>query len=284
VSDSGRTAAHGQSESMLAGIGSFAFGWAVEHGQLRFDEHALLDFAAGHGLNVVQIGDNLPVHTWEPDRLERFTRAARATAISIELGARGLTEAHLAEYLNRCEQCNARLLRFVADAGSYRPSADDLIAILRNAAAPLVRAGVILALENHDRFPARVLRRIVEDAGTPNVGVCLDTANSLGAGEGLVAVTDVLAPLTVNLHVKDVQIRRLPHMMGFVVEGRPLGAGQLDISSTVRQVLRHGRCRSVILEAWTPPAETVEQTVQREWASALASTERLKSLLADLQP
>ena len=264
---------------MLAGIGSFAFGWAVEHRQPRFDEHALLDFAALHGLHVVQIGDNLPVHTWAPDRLERFIRAARTAAISIELGARGLTEAHLAEYLNRCGLCGARLLRFVADAGSYHPSADDLIAILKNAAAPLVRAGVILALENHDRFPACVLRRIVEDVGTPNVGVCLDTANSLGAGEGLAAVADVLAPLTVNLHVKDVQISRLPHMMGFVVEGRPLGAGQLDISSAVRQVLQRGRCRSVILEAWTPPAGTIEQTIEQELANAVVSAERLHRLM-----
>jgi sugar phosphate isomerase/epimerase len=269
---------------LLPGIGSFAFGWAVGHTQQRFDEHAVLDFARVHGLRVVQIGDNLPVHTWAPERLERFTRATRAADISIELGARGLTEAHLAEYLNRCADCGARLLRFVADASSYHPSADDVIAILKNAAPVLAEAGVTLALENHERFPAVVLRRIVEDAGSPNVGICLDTANSLGAGEGLGAVTDVLAPLTVNLHVKDVQITRLPHMMGFVVEGRPLGAGQLAIASTIEKVLQHGRCRTVILEAWTPPAETIEQTIEQEFASAVVSAERLKALLSDSPP
>jgi hypothetical protein len=49
VTDTGRTAAHGSPESMLAGIGSFAFGWTVEHGQPRFDEHALLRFVADAG-------------------------------------------------------------------------------------------------------------------------------------------------------------------------------------------------------------------------------------------
>ena len=107
------------------------------------------------------------------------------------------------------------------------PPPDDLIALLRNAGPALAAANVTLALENHDRFPAATLRGIIESAAIPHAGICLDTANSLGAGEGLSAVTETLAPLTVNLHVKDVRISRLPHMMGFVVEGRPLGAGQL---------------------------------------------------------
>ena len=224
---------------MSVGVGSFAFGWAVA--QARFDEHALLAFARTHVLTVVQLADNLPIHTWAAERIARFTREAHAAGISIELGARGLTEAHLAEYLRLCGQCGARLLRFVADAHPYEPSPEDLTAVVRNAVPALAAAGVTLALENHDRFPAAVLRRIVDAAGTPHAGVCLDTANSLGAGEGLAAVTDILAPLAVNLHVKDVRISRLPHMMGFVVEGRPLGQGQLPIAETIARVRRAGR-------------------------------------------
>ena len=265
---------------MAVGVGSFAFGWAVGHAQPPFDEHALLAFARRHALTVVQLADNLPIHTWPAERIERFTREAHAAGISIELGARGLTEAHLAEYLNLCGRCGARLLRFVADAHPYEPSPEDLTAIIRNAVPALAAAGVTLALENHDRFPAASLRRVVETAGTPHVGICLDTANSLGAGEGLAAVTDILAPLTVNLHVKDVRIRRLPHMMGFVVEGRPLGQGQLPITETIERVRRQGRCASVILEAWTPPARTMHETVEQELTSATASIERLKAWIS----
>lgn len=262
------------------GIGSFAFGWGVGHGQPAFDEHALLAFAREHGLTVVQLADNLPIHTWPAERIERFTREARAAAISIELGARGLTERHLAEYLSLCSRCGARLLRFVADAHPYEPSADDLTAIMRNAVPALASAGVTLAIENHDRLPAAVLRRIIETVGTPHAGVCLDTANSLGAGEGLAAITDILAPVTVNMHVKDVRITRLPHMMGFIVEGRPLGEGQLPIAESIDRVRRQGRCASVIVEAWTPPAATMSETVEQELASANASVERLKAWMA----
>jgi sugar phosphate isomerase/epimerase len=265
---------------MSVGVGSFAFGWAVAHGQPAFDEYALLAFAARHGLTVVQLADNLPIHTWPADRLERFRRAADAARISIELGARGLNDAHLVEYLNLCRQCNARLLRFVADADRYEPSADDLTAIIRNAGPALASAGVTLALENHDRFPAAVMRRIIDRAATAWAGICLDTANSLGAGEGLAAVTDVLAPVTVNMHVKDVRITRLPYMMGFVVEGRPLGQGQLPIAETIDRVRRHGRCATVILEAWTPPAATLDETIAQEFAGAEASIERLKTWTA----
>jgi 3-oxoisoapionate decarboxylase len=269
---------------MSVGVGSFAFGWAVGHAQPPFDEHALLAFARRHAVPVVQLADNLPVHRWPRERLERFTNEAHAAGISIELGARGLTDAHLSKYLDLCRQCGAPLLRFVADAQAYEPSADDLAALIRNAGPALAAAGVTLALENHDRFPAAVLRRIIESAGAENAGICLDTANSLGAGEGLAAVTDILAPLTVNLHVKDVRITRLPHMMGFVIEGRPLGQGQLPIAETLERIRRHGRCASVILEAWTPPAATMPETIVQELAAADASIERLKALVAISPP
>jgi sugar phosphate isomerase/epimerase len=266
---------------MRPGVGSFALGWAVRHAQPPFDEHALLAFALRHGVAVVQLGDNLPVHAWPVDRLERFVSEAGRSGLSIELGARGLTDAHLEQYLELCRRCGAQLLRFVADAHPYEPSPDDLIALLGNAARALAAADVTLALENHDRFSAATLRRIIESAGSPHAGICLDTANSLGAGEGLAAVTETLAPLTVNLHVKDVRISRLPHMMGFVVEGRPLGQGQLPIAETIACVRQHGRCGSVILEAWTPPGTTMEETVTRERAAADISIERLKTLVCD---
>lgn len=265
---------------MIAGVGSFAFGWAVAHAQPPFDEHALLAFARGGGIARLQIADNLPVHTWTAERLDTFVSSARRDGVTIELGARGLTDAHLSRYLELCTRVRARLLRFVADAAPYEPSPDDLIALLRNAVPALSAARVTVALENHDRFAAATLRRIVDAAASVHVGVCLDTANSLGAGEGLRAVSEVLAPVTVNLHVKDVRISRLPDMMGFLVEGCTLGDGQLPIAEAIDLVRRYGRCESVILEAWTPPAATIGGTIERELASASASVERLKQLVA----
>jgi len=277
---SGHTEPTPSAPRMLVGVGSFAFGWATAHAVPPFDEHALLGFAQRHAIAVIQLADNLPVHTWPSDRLERFVADARRTGVAIELGARGLTDEHLARYVDLCRQCGARLLRFVADAQSYEPSADDLIHVIRNAVPALASTGVTLALENHDRFPAVSLRRIIDSVGSPYAGICLDTANSLGAGEGIREILDALAPLTVNMHVKDVRIARFPHMMGFTVEGRPLGGGQLPIQDAIACVRRHGRCRSVILETWTQPAATMAATIELERASAVTSIERLKALVS----
>jgi 3-oxoisoapionate decarboxylase len=108
------------------------------------------------------------------------------------------------------------------------------------------------------------------------VGICLDTANSFGAGEGLDQVAGVLAPVTVNLHVKDVAISRLPHQMGFTIEGRPLGRGQLPIRRAIDLVRAERRCRSVVLEAWVPPVANMAETVRRELAWAEESIVTLK--------
>lgn len=267
---------------MLVGIGSFAFTWALAAADQGFDESTLLSFARQHALPVVQVGDNLPVHAMSPERLSNFIRDAERSGVWIELGARGLTDAHLETYLGACRRCRSTLLRFVADAADYRPSPQDLISLLRNAERALAAADVTLALENHDRFTAATLRHVVESVASRHVGVCLDTANSLGAGEGLAAVTRELSAHVVNLHVKDVAISRLPHLMGFLVEGRLLGAGQLPIGETVARVAETGRCRSVILEAWTTPCELMTDTIRKEIAGAERSIQVLKNMVARL--
>jgi 3-oxoisoapionate decarboxylase len=245
---------------MRAGISSFAFGWAVQEGV--FDEQGLLAFARQHGVGVVQIADNLAAHAMPSARLAAFIDAAEAAGIEIELGARMLTRAHLDTYLDLCGRCRSRLLRFVVDAAGYEPSADAVIALVKEAAPAIESAGVTLAIENHDRFPVATLRHIVESIGSPAVGVCLDTANSLGAGEGLSEVLGELAAITVNLHVKDVAIARFPHLMGFTVEGRALGRGQLALREAIARVDAgtRGQCRTVVLEGWTPPVSPVVTT------------------------
>ena len=50
-------------------------------------------------------------------------------------------------------------------------------------------------------------------------------------------VTRALAPHTLNLHLKDFTVRRVSHMMGFVVEGTPAGQGMLDVPWLLRHML-----------------------------------------------
>ena len=95
--------------------------------------------------------------------------------------------------------------------------------IIREVLPAYREAGIRLAIENHDRFRAHELVAIIAATDADYVGICLDTANSLGADEGIWEVARTLAPHTLNLHVKDYRIERLDHQMGFTVRGAPAG-------------------------------------------------------------
>src|SRR5690606_5281401 len=112
--------------------------------------------------------------------------------------------------------------------------------------------------------PARTLAAIVERLDSPHVGICLDTANSLGCMEGIDHVLEVLGPWVVNLHIKDVRVFRPSHLKGFIVEGRPAGQGQIDIPRLLERLRAFNRDPNAILELWPPPADDVDQAVARE--------------------
>ncbi|HAB15887.1 MAG TPA: sugar phosphate isomerase/epimerase family protein [Verrucomicrobiota bacterium] len=262
---------------MLLGVSSFAFTWGVRQGVPPVDEQSLIAFARHHGLDALQLGDNLPVHEMASTRRAALRTAAVEAGLRLELGARGLTRDHLDRYLDLACELDSPLLRFVVDSDGHEPDAAWIIETLRWACPRLEAAKVILALENHDRFGAAELRAMIDAVKSPYIGICLDTANSLGAGEGLEFVTYWLAPVTVNLHVKDVTIRRVPSQMGFVIEGCTLGKGRLPIRHALEQVWTAGRCASVILEAWTSLAGTTAETVQHELSEAEQSLEVLRA-------
>lgn len=251
---------------MVLGLSSYSYGWAVGArgdglpGSL--DEHGLLDRCAEHGLKLLQIGDNLPLHEVEDARVARLAERAGREGVSLEVGARRLTVGRVAEYAGIARRIGAKLIRFVIDDPGYHPTPAAVIEVLKES-VPLLD-GAVLALENHDRFPARILRGIVESTGSDRVGICLDTANSLGAGEGLETVLRELAPLAFNLHLKDFTVTRLPYLMGFTVEGRPAGGGVLDIPALLRSLSPHGRCATAVLESWTPPESRIEDTLAKE--------------------
>ena len=82
----------------------------------------------------------------------------------------------------------------------------------------------------------------------------------------IATLTQGVGPLTVNLHVKDFCIKRLKHNMGFIIEGSPAGDGMMDLPWLLEQL--GDRCRSAILEQWTPPEIKLEDTLVKEdeWA------------------
>src|SRR3712207_8916183 len=88
---------------MQLGISTYTYGWAVgvpgKMPDQPLTELDLLRKAQAFGLRLVQFGDNLPLHLLSADRLQNLDQTAKATNIALEVGARGLTPAHLQEYI-----------------------------------------------------------------------------------------------------------------------------------------------------------------------------------------
>ena len=263
---------------MLLGISSYTFGWAVgvrgHEAEQRLDENGLLDKCRAVGVRLLQIGDNLPLHTFDQARLDRLATRAAREGVQLEVGARGLTLERIAEYADIARRLNAKLIRFVVHDPDFEVKTDTVFGVLRDS-LPLLN-GLTLGIENHDHIPAAELRGVIELVADGRVGVCLDTANSLGAGEGIEHVVNTLAPVAVNLHVKDFHIERAPHLMGFTVTGRPAGSGFLRVPLLLEKLARYRRCHTAVLELWTPPESNVEQTIAKESAWAVQSLDYLK--------
>lgn len=258
---------------MILGISSFAFGWAIgvegHNPSAPMTEVDLVAIGLGHGLQCIQIGDNLPLHTFSADRLNAFQTIIGKHHLRLEVGARKLTADHLQRYIELAGYLRAPLLRFVVDGDQYEPKLSEVESIVRNALPELKERAIVLGIENHDRFRARQLVKLLDAINSPHVGICLDCANSLGAGEGLEHVATILAPFTVNLHLKDFTAGRLDHKMGFQITGARLGTGLMDLPLLLEKLLAFNRCQSAVLEQWAPRLATIQDTIEleKQWAN-----------------
>jgi sugar phosphate isomerase/epimerase len=128
-----------------------------------------------------------------------------------EYGERPDAVADLVGWLELAPALGCRLVRCVAAGPSFRgraPVAEQIAATAAPLAAAAERAhelGLRLAVENHGDLRAAELLELVERAGDESLGVCLDTANALRVGDDPLEAAELLAPLTLMVHLKDVE-------------------------------------------------------------------------------
>lgn len=265
---------------MKLGIGSYAYTWAIGvSGQMPdhpMDCFQLLKKAIDYQVSCIQIADNLPLHKLDPSSRHELLKIAQEGRIGIEVGMRGLTSENFEKYIDLAEYFRSPILRAVIDVNDFRPGLREIISIIRDSLPELSARNIQLALENHDRLKATEFARIIETIGDIHVGICLDSVNSMGAGEGLDEVLRILGPYTINFHIKDFVVKRASHMMGFYIEGTPAGKGMLPIEEILMKLEKWGECETGILELWTPPAENLEETIHLENDWVVQSIEFLK--------
>jgi 3-oxoisoapionate decarboxylase len=129
----------------------------------------------------------------------------------LEFGASSTALPDLLEWLELAATLGCRVVRCVAASPPFRGLApvEEQIARtvppLREAAARARSLGLRLALENHGDLRAPELLELVERVGDDALGVCLDTANALRVGDEALEATELLAPLTAMVHLKDIE-------------------------------------------------------------------------------
>ncbi|HUF60662.1 MAG TPA: TIM barrel protein [Verrucomicrobiales bacterium] len=268
---------------MKLGIGSYTYTWAVGipgHAPVRpitaFD---LLEEARRLEVRLIQICDNLPFAQLPESDLDAFETALHKSRIALELGTRGLDESNLLRHLDLALRFHSPFLRLVIDSPGDEPSPEEAVRRLQAVLPAFHRAGVKIAIENHDRFPSAVLASMIQELGAGRAGICLDTVNSFGAAEGPDLVLSHLAPFTLCVHIKDFTIRRPEHQLGFLVEGCAAGSGMLDIPGLLIRTSASPHPWNVILETWVTPMQTLEETIALERAWAEEGVRFLRTLI-----
>jgi sugar phosphate isomerase/epimerase len=269
---------------MKLGIGTYCYMWAIGFQGAQpakpLDAFGLLERARALGVKVVQIGPNLPLTSLTEAELDRLVEQAHAWHIELELATRGLEAGHLRHQMALAKRLASPLLRTIAEINGKPVGASETLGYVREI-LPLFQAEeVVLGLEN-GRMPAEELRWVMEQAASPYLGIVLDTVNSLAVPEGWRHVALTLAPYTVCLHVKEFIVQRVWSMMGFTVEGRPAGQGQLDIPWLVETVLAAGGGGNAILELWPPEQMTLQESIDLEEAWVVESIRYLRTQIRD---
>jgi len=257
--------------NMKLGIGTYCYMWAIG---FRFgDKEAAPEDPMDHfdllrrghelGVHLIQYGPNLSLGALSDAEVARFLAQAHAWDIELEVGTRGLETDHLTRQVALARRVGSKIVRTIPEIGGKPVAPEEIPAYLRAILPLLEKEHVKLGLEN-GKIPAVELKAVLDEVGSPQVGIVLDMVNSIAVPEGWRHVTEVLAPYTICLHHKEFIVKRYWHMMGFEVQGSPAGTGQLDTKWVLDTLDRAGARYNVILEVWPPEQPTLADTIALE--------------------
>lgn len=251
----------------MLGLGSYTFRWSIGHKGLvpekpmtAFD---VLAVAKEHKLSVVQYADNLPLDTLSNNELNTLYKQAAIDGIALELGTQSFNAKQVAQYLEIGKRIHAKILRVALDGPDAKKSVVELAQEFKEL-TPIARAaGIKIAIENHFNYPSRQMVELLKEIDDDQVGVCLDVANSICAGEWPMETVGILASSTINLHLKDYVIAPDAYGVGFTIHGTPLGTGKTDCQA-VLDAIPNVKDMSVIMEHWLPQKTNMDLARKEE--------------------
>jgi sugar phosphate isomerase/epimerase len=153
----------------------------------------------------------------------------------------GAAEQQIAQGLKLARILGASAMRVVVGGADERAQIEMHMAstarVLKGMRSQIRDSGVKLAMENHGGdFQAREMKALVEDVGSDILGVCLDSGNPLWMLEDPHSTLELLGPFTVNSHIRDTAIWRVPE--GVAVRWVNMGEGNVDIDGWINKLVR----------------------------------------------
>lgn len=270
---------------MKLGLGSYAFRWSIgikdKQPETPMTAFQVLDIAHGHGLSVVQYADNMPLDQLSADDHLALKAQADAYGMTLEVGTQGFNADEVARYIPIGQRIGSNILRVALDAEDAEVPVPELAAQLRELLPDGKAAGLRFAIENHFNYPSPRMVELLDTVADDALGVCLDVANSICAGEWPMETVRMLAPYAINLHFKDYQITPDPYGVGFRIHGTPLGEGRAELDQVIAALACRDPDMSVILEHWLPHSDDMAATraLEHDWLNrTVAAARRLVPL------
>jgi sugar phosphate isomerase/epimerase len=161
----------------------------------------------------------------------------------LEYGTSPEAERDLREWLAVAADMEARRMRIVIAHPALRDrlwtqeNRERSVQVLASVSQRAREYGLDLGIENHADLTAGELVDIIQEVGAPNLGVCLDLANTIRVGDDALDAARTLAPHVLAMHVKDVDVRGAFGLAG--PPSVPLGTGSLPVLEALEVVIRH---------------------------------------------
>ncbi len=269
----------------MFGLSSYAFRWAIGCNGFcpsqPMSAVGLIDFAALHGLDVVQLCDNVPLLSCSPTQLAAIRDHARARGIRLEMGIRGTQPDQVERALSVVECIGANLLRIVIDVGDRNESGtqariERAAAVLNGALSRAGNKSICLAIENPPGGAAIEVVQLIGLIKEGTCGACVDTMNPVLGSESPEQAVLTLAPHALTVHLKDFMPFKETDF--FRIEGTALGQGILNLPELVRVLQERGQVLSWHVELYAARAENEKVTLERERYLVEQSIEYLNRL------
>lgn len=127
-----------------------------------------------------------------------------------------------------------RYHRFMREP-SLQAQMDRLAEVLAPIAQTCHELGRPFGIENHGDYYCSDLVELCRQV--PHLGIFLDTGNTYLIGEQSVPACRLAAPYVIGTHFKDHFVHPEPKDLAFVIDGAPLGAGDVGLAEAYRALL-----------------------------------------------